>query len=285
MGEKLNKILEEYNNRAFQIFDRVVVPAKMFFPYRSEGKTITAMIASISDEGEITLQVKEHGTTMFKKVKPDDIISKYDYEIGINPFPNKSWMNKVRKLDYDLEGILLQFNLIKDEIAKQQYSIEGVVIPELNNDPYVFDKDGNKQYYQRGYVWTLEDKQKLINSIYNDLSCGEIVVRERGFDWLEKQIYNGNKEVAFYDIIDGKQRLNCVSEFVNDGFTDSQGNYFSDFSKKAKRVFMQSKCFAYKVLQNATDKETLETFVNINTGGVHVSDEHLQKVSDMLNKS
>ena len=55
---------------------------------------------------------------------------------------------------------------------------KGKVPRELNFNPYVIiPSTGEKKYYQRPYCWTLEDEQLFIESIYNELDCGKVVLR------------------------------------------------------------------------------------------------------------
>lgn len=57
-------------------------------------------------------------------------------------------------------------------------TINGIDVFEYNFNPYVIDNDGKKLYYQRDYVWTLEDEQTFIESIYNNLSLGTVVLKK-----------------------------------------------------------------------------------------------------------
>ena len=42
--------------------------------------------------------------------------------------------------------------------------------------------------------------------------------------------------MCFKDLVDGKQRLNAIVDFVQDKYTDSFGNYYSDLSEKYKQA-------------------------------------------------
>ena len=74
--------------------------------------------------------------------------------------------------------------------------------------------------YQREHVWELEDKQKLINSIFTGMDIGKFVVT-----------FNSNvlshKDGFMYEIIDGKQRLTAIIEYYEDKF-EWNGVKFSD---------------------------------------------------------
>ena len=56
--------------------------------------------------------------------------------------------------------------------------------------------------YQRGYVWTLEDKQKLIQSIFNRADIGKFV-------FIEDENYREYR----LEVIDGKQRLRAILDY------------------------------------------------------------------------
>ena len=52
-------------------------------------------------------------------------------------------------------------------------------------------------------------------------------------------------DLAFKDIIDGKQRLNTIGEFLNNKFQDSHGNYFNDLSAFAQHKFTDHQLMQY----------------------------------------
>lgn len=105
------------------------------------------------------------------------------------------------------------------------YSNRGVTLTDkdgntfvgFNFNPYITDKDNNKVFYQRELCWTLEDKQNFIDSIYNELNCGNVVLK-----------VNDDEELlevgAEYDVIEGKQRLTTLIAFFNNEFPDQVHN-------------------------------------------------------------
>jgi len=108
--------------------------------------------------------------------------------------------------------------------------------------------------------------------------------RRRDWDWVESEIKNGNNEVAFYDIVDGKQRLNAIISFMSDEFTDSYGNYYSDLSDSAQYKFGNHQLFSYiELTENTTDQETLAQFLKVNFAGVLQSKEHIEYVKNLSN--
>jgi hypothetical protein len=96
--------------------------------------------------------------------------------------------------------------------------------------------------YQRGSVWTLDQRKALIKSIYTGLPVGSITVAALPFK------HNG----ASWRIVDGKQRVETVRAFVRDEFAvpgawfrdhdldeslEGFNVYFSDLTKRGQRSF------------------------------------------------
>ena len=87
------------------------------------------------------------------------------FNVGVNPFPKNDWHKRVNNIAFDLESII--FHLFRNEnTERDEYVIDGHTVHETNFNPYVLNKEGKKEYFQRPLVWTLEDKQRLIESIY-----------------------------------------------------------------------------------------------------------------------
>lgn len=137
--------------------------------------------------------------------------------------------------------------------------------------------------YQRKLVWTLEEKQKLIDSVLSKFPVPAILVAER-------------KEVAgSYEIIDGLQRLHAIVSFIETAFPTLDERYFSlDHFPTAKAraesgefmpvasadLLTQSEVttfldytLAMSVMRNATDEQVNDVFGRINTYGHRLSDQ------------
>lgn len=282
MGRYKDELIKEFENAPIKIGDIGYVKKNVFNDtniYKPNQKYLVKVI-KILDNNKIIVNNKDYKEN--KEIKVSDFEKNALY-IGYNPFDVQSWRNKIKTYAFDIEGILLECGFEKKTSTMIIEKHLGVNIPELNFNPYVFDKKGNKQYYQRDFVWNLKDKQLLIDSLYNGISCGTIIVRKRSFEWIEKQIKLGNTELAFKDIIDGKQRLNAIIEFVNDKFPDSNGFYFSDFSEKSKINFMRLDSISYKVLdETSTDEEALKCFILTNTGGITIDENHIENIKKIL---
>jgi hypothetical protein len=69
--------------------------------------------------------------------------------------------------------------------------------------------------YQRKLVWTLEEKQKLIDSILRKFPIPAILLAEK------------TDKPNFYEIIDGLQRLHAIVSFIEMSFPTIDGRYFN----------------------------------------------------------
>jgi len=189
----------------------------------------------------------------------------------------------LKNISYTLESII--FDICPREGREKRYEmVKGIRVEEINWNPYVII-NGEKKYYQRPFVWTLQEKQNLIDSIYNGIGCGKIVVVGRSWDKVEALALAGHTEISFKDIVDGKQRLNAVIEFTENGFPDSYGNYWSDLSAKAKNQFGENQLFSYCYLEDPTPEDILEQFLKVNFAGVPQSIEHIELVKSLHRES
>ena len=152
----------------------------------------------------------------------------------------------------------------------------------LNFNPY-FLIDNQRVYYQRGYVWTLEQKQALISTIYRGLDAGRLIVHVHSYYEQVENHQRGFTDFAKYDILDGKQRLSTVIAFVTDQFLDEFGNYFSELSPLAKRIFWNYQGFSYgRIERPMHPAEIAETFLNNTVSGTPISVEHLNFMKEIL---
>lgn len=125
--------------------------------------------------------------------------------------------------------------------------------------------------YQRELVWTLEDKQSLINSIFNNIEIGKFVLIERDYD----------DEEFSYEILDGKQRLNALTEFIENKF-QYNGFYYYQLSNRDKHHFKGYSVTYGTSRQDLSLEQKCAYFLKLNTQGQPQSQEHLNKVMEML---
>jgi len=205
-------------------------------------------------------------------------LGKSIYYVGYSPMVRPSY--RLETINFSLESIVFDCGFDRRERKfKPDENIGEITVPELNWNPYVIQSDGSKFYYQREFVWTLEDKQSFIDSIYNNISLGKVILRERGFEWNRQQALLGNTVFGYKDIVDGKQRLNCILSFLQDEFPDSKGFYYSEFSKASQNQFLNHQLLGYaKLDENASDKDVIDCFLRTNFSGVQMSKEHLEYI-------
>lgn len=280
MAEKKDKLLKEALERGFRVGDKVCVKLGLINKYtnNAENKVVVSIIRIVNDD---TVIVKdEYGNE--HKLATDDI--RIDiHKIGANPFVEKSWREDITVTSMPIGSIMSYFNINTHCPSKTETPtiINGVEVKEINFNPYVII-NGKKIHYQRPFCWSLEDKQKLIESIYEDNNCGNIALRERSWKTVEDLISNGENEVAFWDVVDGKQRLDTLISFINDGFKDFHGNFYSDLSEYSQRKFRNSSAFGFvKLHENVTDEDTIKIFLHINCSGKQMPEEHLNKIKNL----
>jgi uncharacterized protein with ParB-like and HNH nuclease domain len=138
--------------------------------------------------------------------------------------------------------------------------------------------------YQRKLVWTLQEKQKLVDSILSESPIPLILLAERR-----------NHSTSAFEILDGLQRLHTIVSFIENNFGTLDGRFFNvDEFTRAKEEreagkFQESvngqkitraevaKILDYilpiSVIRNATEPEVTEIFGRINSYGHRLSDQ------------
>lgn len=287
ISRKRQKLIDAINTSPIAVGDKVGIKAQHIDKYpRDEDRTITCEVLEI--DGDIltvydTYYSKSRNNQV--KVNRDKIVSRETYYVGSDPFYN--WHSQIHSINFTLESVLFGLDIFGDkrETPNEKYSHKGVQYKELQWNPWVYDKDGNKQLYQRPFVWSLKDKQLLIESIYQDIECGRILVRKRSFKEMGAMVDAGETDVAFNDIVDGKQRLEALRGFMLNEYKDLHGNTYSDLSNNAQHKFVNHQLFAYCELpENSDDKGVIQQFLKLNFAGVPQSKEHITYVKDILTK-
>lgn len=290
MKKSKQQMIEEFLATPIQIGETVIVKRTQTGSIHDRNEDVAVQISGRNDDGtyRATYNDELHYKPFWLNLDsiPEDNISRRTGGIGANPLKQyREGHYRTQVFKYDNDGILSMLNLSDRENALSEAL--GNEIPHCSFDPFVTLKDGRKYFYQRELVWTLEDKQELIESVYRGLDCGKVVIRERPWNLVEKYIKGGGdpQYMGLHDVVDGKQRIHALYEFVHDKFPDKHGNYWSDLSNIAQSMFRMSQNFATVMLrEDATDLDTLRTFQNVNTRGVayNVDNEKLNNIIENL---
>jgi len=122
--------------------------------------------------------------------------------------------------------------------------------------------------YQRDYVWTMADKQRYIGSLLEGRDAGRFIFVVGHYPHRD-------------EVLDGKQRLSCISQFISSAM-DFQGIFWHELSTRDRTRFLE-RSVQFAELPPDTDRATrLRIFLEVNAAGVPQSEEHLQKVRELL---
>ena len=139
---------------------------------------------------------------------------------------------------------------------------------------YHFGIDFNPDY-QRGYVWTQEDKELLLDSVFKNIDIGKFaLIRLSDAEWIERDFG--------YEILDGKQRLSTLIEFYENKLA-YKGKYYNDLSWKDRITFKNHNVSVAEV-QSENKKTILKYFLMLNRTGKAMDKSQLDKVENMLNE-
>jgi len=124
--------------------------------------------------------------------------------------------------------------------------------------------------YQRGNVWSKEDKVLLIDSIFKNIDIGKFTIIRRPF--------SGNEEL--YEILDGKQRVTALLEFYEDRFS-YKGLRFSEMHWRDQHHF-ENYHLSFAQAEPMSDEQKYRYFLNLNITGKPVDPNHINHVKQLL---
>jgi hypothetical protein len=164
------------------------------------------------------------------------------------------------------------------DLSSSNLSIQTIYRMFRDGDFYV------DRRYQRKLVWTLEEKQKLVDSILSEFPVPLVLLSKRA------------GETASFDIIDGLQRLHTIVSFIDNAFKTADGRIFdvaqlpraAQAAKDDGRVIevtnaetlSPEECAAFSeytvpvtVVERADGKSIIEIFERINSYGRRLSEQ------------
>ena len=147
------------------------------------------------------------------------------------------------------------------------------VLDDLLHKVLFFGVDFDTEY-QRGLVWSDEDKVDLIDSIFNHINIGNFVFIHRDFEGLDK---------PNYEILDGKQRLTTIVDFYLNRFS-YKGKYFNDLCSHDKHWFTNYSISVAEI-GNVDRKTKLKYFLMLNTSGHVIDKSHLNQIQKLYDNA
>ena len=161
------------------------------------------------------------------------------------------------------------------ELDSQPKSIQSIYTWFSENKLFV------NRRYQRKLVWTLDEKQKLVESVLKKYPIPAILLAER--------------DTGEYEIIDGLQRLHTLMSFIETGFATLDSEYFDITGFPTAKLRANEGLFsptegnglitqrevstfldysmAISIMRGATEAEIDDVFARINTYGHRLSDQ------------
>lgn len=132
--------------------------------------------------------------------------------------------------------------------------------------------------FQRPAVWSEEQSQRLVESVFLGIAIGSFVVSAEG---------NVDKSTGKFDhtadwIIDGQQRLRALTRYIKDDLeifvgTPSQHRW-SDLDRRQQRQFLNTSV-GFIRLEKASEDSLRELYDRLNFGGTaHTEDQRAKSV-------
>lgn len=156
--------------------------------------------------------------------------------------------------------------LFKHNIQQKISIAQGKHILDLNLDLDVFLPTKGMNL-QRGFVWTLQQKQALIESIMLRRNIPQISIVYTDDDICE--------------VIDGKQRLSALISYLKDEFEYCGYKYSNlprDYQLQIHRFHIEADRLLPEYGVPITDDEKIEWFRLINFAGTPQDSKHLEKL-------
>ena len=126
--------------------------------------------------------------------------------------------------------------------------------------------------YQRDYVWTEEQEIKYIEHILRGGIQGKDI-------WLNCPGWMKNYRGPF-EVVDGKQRIKAVLDFIHNKIPVFGNNYYKDFD----RLPIGYGDFLVHVNDLPTRKQVLQWYIEMNEGGTVHTKAEIDKVKELLKK-
>lgn len=139
--------------------------------------------------------------------------------------------------------------------------------------------------YQRGYVWTQEQKERYIEFIFRGGESGKDIYINAP-SWIDDCKDEDQEWANGIELVDGKQRVTAIIEFV-DNKVKLFGKYLNEYrhwegDKPAILGFRYDVLIHINTLQ--TKEEVVKWYLDLNSGGTIHTDNDLAIAKEYLEK-
>jgi predicted SnoaL-like aldol condensation-catalyzing enzyme len=132
-------------------------------------------------------------------------------------------------------------------------------------------------YQREGDVWTLEKRQLLIDSLLNGFDLPKLY-----FHRFARPKEKGAQKSLQYAIIDGRQRLEAIWDFVNDEFPLADDfKFFEDSKVKAGELTYSDLAREYPELKMRFDARTLPVVI-VETDDIDLIEEMFSRLNEAV---
>ncbi|QXM18781.1 hypothetical protein [Vibrio phage ST2-1pr] len=119
--------------------------------------------------------------------------------------------------------------------------------------------------WQRGLVWSVEEKVAFIESVFIGYDLGSVMINDLNWD-EDRKMTTPMSEI----IVDGQQRISALIGYVNNDFSIN-GLYWKDLTRIEQRDFRERQIGLKSI--SCFDEEKLKIVYNhLNFGGVRHKD-------------
>lgn len=169
------------------------------------------------------------------------------------------WIGIVKKREVTRENRVRESRLEGAFVTTGLSGVMRKLLGELTDSPD----------YQRGYVWSAEDQQRYLDSVFEGRDLGRFIFVKHPYPQAE-------------ELLDGKQRLNCLNLFFQSRIS-WRGLFWHELNK-LERYQIENRSVQVATLSGSafSRSDRLRVFLEVNAAGVPQSEEHLDHVRALL---
>jgi hypothetical protein len=175
------------------------------------------------------------------------------------------------------------------KLQNQTNSLNSLLHKLTDSNTYTIDWNVYLEEYsenlQRPLVWSQTALEKDLDKWYYHRLFIESIF---SYNDLGKWIFWIDPKTGVHKIIDGKQRLDCLNNWINNWFgifRDGKEIFWKDIPTETQRkIKFNTTITVCDITTGLSDKQLVEIFLSVNKTGVPQSDVHLNKLSTFLQK-